>query len=83
MGNTTANSPKAWQVQYIVTPATRNAKNNDAGPLVANDAPLITKRPVPGIVRCERLSRFDEVTMSRRKRTYRSAYRDHLQVSAF
>lgn len=53
MGNTTASSPRAWQVQYMEMPAAANASKSDAGPLVAKAAPLVTKSPVPGACRCE------------------------------
>lgn len=47
IGNRTANSPRAWQVQYNIIPTMLNAMSNDAGPPDAKAFPEATKRPVP------------------------------------
>jgi hypothetical protein len=47
MGNMTANSPKAWHVQYNMAPTMENASSRDAGPPAASALPDATNSPVP------------------------------------
>lgn len=48
-GNTTASSPRAWTVQYSITPMNVYAIKTDAGPPRKSALPEATNRPVPGV----------------------------------
>ena len=47
MGKATVNSPRAWHVQYSMSPMREKAMRSDAGPPCARALPEATKRPVP------------------------------------
>lgn len=48
-GNRTAISPRAWTVEYIMTPIMAKAMRTEAGPPSASDFPEPTNRPVPAL----------------------------------
>lgn len=47
MGKATANSPRAWTVQYNMMPISPYAMISEAGPPAARADPEPTNRPVP------------------------------------
>lgn len=83
MGNTTANSPRAWTVQYNIMPTKMKHISNDPGPPSARDFPDATKSPVP---KNSQISYFlFHISYSRSttaQRTNRPSKGYHLQMSA-